>query len=96
MDQITRIQEMEKVYREASAVLPALQAALDAYEALLPRLTALAAYYTSPLWRADFADDEAGKLPSDLPRGILSEDGIWNLLTDQHHLLTQMEALVQK
>ena len=96
MDQITRIQEMEKAYREASAVLPALQAALDAYEALLPRLTALDTYYTSPLWRSDFADDEAGKLPSDLPRGILSEDGIWNLLTYQHHLLTQMEALVQK
>ena len=76
MDQIKRIQEMEKVYREASAVLPALQAALDAYEALLPRLTALDTYYTSPLWRADFADDEAGKLPPDLPRGILSEDGI--------------------
>ncbi len=96
MEQITRIQEMEAIYREASAILPALQAALDAYELLRPRLAELEAYYTSPLWRADFADDEAGKLPSDLPRGILSEDGIWNLLTDQHHLLTQMEALVQK
>lgn len=30
MDQIKRIQEMESIYREASAVLPALQAALDA------------------------------------------------------------------
>ena len=96
MDQITRIQEMEKIYREASAVLPALQAALDAYEALLPRLAALDTYYTSPLWRADFADDEAGKLPSDLPRGVLSEDGLWDLLQMQRSLQEQMADLAQK
>ena len=28
-----------------------------------------------------FADDEAGLLPKDLKRGVLSEDGLWNLLT---------------
>ena len=31
---------------------------------------------------ADFAADEAGNLPPDLKRGVLSEDGIWNLLSD--------------
>ena len=36
----------------------------------------------SELWKLDFAADEAGNLPPDLKRGILSEDGIWNLLTD--------------
>lgn len=30
----------------------------------------------------DFADDESGLLPKDLKRGVLSEDGIWNLLAD--------------
>ena len=30
----------------------------------------------------DFAADEAGILPPDLKRGVLSEDGIWNLLSD--------------
>ena len=30
----------------------------------------------------DFAADEAGNLPPDLKRGVLSEDGIWNLLSD--------------
>ena len=96
MDQIARIQEMEEIYREASAILPALQAALDAYELLRPRLAELDAYYTSPAWKSDFAADEAGKLPSDLPRGVLSEDGIWNLLADQRSLLEQMTDLVQK
>ena len=96
MEQITRIQEMEEIYREASAILPALQAALDAFDLLRPRLAELEAYYTSPLWQADYADDEAGKLPPDLPRGVLSEDGIWNLLADRRSLLEQMAELTQK
>ena len=42
----------------------------------------LSKYYGSELWKLDFAADEAGKLPLDLKRGVLSEDGIWNLLSD--------------
>ena len=45
-------------------------------------LSTLEAYYTSPAWRTDFEADEAGLLPSDLKRGVLSEDGIYNLLED--------------
>lgn len=41
---------------------------------------ALAAYYGSADWRADFAADEAGLLPPGLRRGVLSEDGIYNAL----------------
>ena len=96
MDQLTRIQEMEDIYREASAVLSALQAALDAYALLRPRLAELEAYYTSPDWRADYAADESGQLPPDLPRGVRSQDGVWNLLTEQRRLLDQMAELAQK
>ena len=39
-------------------------------------------YYRSPLWREDFEADEAGELPEDLPRGVLSEDGIYNSLEE--------------
>lgn len=41
---------------------------------------ALAAYYESDDWKQDFAADEAGLLPRDLRRGVLSEDGIYNAL----------------
>ena len=34
----------------------------------------------------DFAADEAGNLPPDLKRGVLSEDGIWNLLSDYREI----------
>ena len=40
----------------------------------------LSDYYTSAAWKRDFAADEAGLLPKDLRRGVLSEDGIYHLL----------------
>ena len=43
-------------------------------------LAKLSAYLESPEWKTDFRLDEEGKLPKDLKRGVLSEDGIYNLL----------------
>ena len=37
--------------------------------------------------RDDFEADDAGKLPKDLKRGVLSEDGIYDVLSD-HYALT--------
>lgn len=42
----------------------------------------LSAYYSSDAWKRDFAADEVGMLPKDLKRGVLSEDGIYNLLEE--------------
>ena len=39
-------------------------------------------YYTGPAWKEDFAADEAGLLPADLKRGVLSEDGIYDVLQE--------------
>lgn len=52
----------------------------ETYEA--EALTKLTAYYESPDWRSDFESDERGELPQGLKRGVLSEDGIYNLLTE--------------
>jgi hypothetical protein len=46
----------------------------------------LSKYYGSELWKLDFAADKAGKLPPDLKRGVLSEDGVWNLLSDYREI----------
>ena len=45
-------------------------------------LAILLAYYESPLWRSDFEADARGELPQSLKRGILSEDGFYNFLTE--------------
>ena len=43
----------------------------------------LVTYYESPLWRKDFELDEKGLLPCSLKRGVLSEDGIYNFITEE-------------
>lgn len=40
----------------------------------------LAGYMESGLWLSDYMADERGELPQDLKRGVLSEDGLYNLL----------------
>ena len=45
-------------------------------------LKILAEYMDSGLWLADYTRDELGLLPKTLKRGVLSQDGLYNLLTD--------------
>ena len=71
--------------RVAKAVME-LSAALENYQAVQEDIAELERYYGSEAWKQDFADDEAGKLPADLKRGVLSEDGIWNLFEDVREL----------
>ena len=73
-----------------------LSAALENYEAVQEDITALEQYYGSEVWKQDFADDEAGRLPTDLKRGVLSEDGIWNLLSDARELNKRIEPLLKQ
>ena len=80
-ERIRRIEEMEARMDEALAAARDLEQALERWEAAQPSLTALAVYYAGPAWREDFEADEAGELPPELKRGVLSEDGLWELLS---------------
>lgn len=82
MEQIERIERMERHLERAGKAVRGLAAALDEYEAAQESLRELEAYYGSAEWKQDFADDEAGRLPRDLRRGVLSEDALWNLLEE--------------
>ena len=74
-------------------VVKRLSADLDKWEAVQKDIAALDKYYSSDLWRQDFEDDEAGRLPEGLNRGALSEDGIWNLLNDCKELKERLKDL---
>ena len=86
MEQLARITEMEARLNRASAALKRLEDALDGLPALREDAEALAAYYGSPLWRADFEADEAGLLPDGIRRSVLSEDGLYDLLRELDQL----------
>ena len=94
-DRITHYEEiMDRILRvvKLDGITPGV------YESVLPDLKELESYYTSPEWKEDHAADEAGLLPEGLKRGVLSEDGISDLLDRFHDLRTQpthAEQLVQ-
>ena len=81
---------------ESEQAVRALSEALERYEAIQPSLKKLSDYYGSTLWMKDFEDDEAGKLPKELKRGVLSEDAVYDLLTDHHELILRMSRAVTK
>lgn len=56
----------------------------------IPEIDELIKYYESDLWRQDYDADSMGLLPSDLKRGVLSQDGIYNLLSDYQRLLNDL------
>ena len=87
MGQIERIQHFETLLDRITPVLENLEEALDAFEGIQEDEKELAAYYEDDDWREDFEADEAGKLPADLKRGVLSEDGIYDVLSG-HYALT--------
>ena len=89
--QIARIRLMERHLNRATAAVKRLEAALDKWEDAQEAIAALEEYYGSDLWKQDLADDEAGRLPADLKRGVLSEDGIWNILTDARDLTARLK-----
>ncbi len=77
---VKRISEMEAILDEA---LTRMDKAEEAPEALLEfqsEIKKLDEYYSSQDWKGDFALDEEGLLPKDLKRGVLSEDGIYDVL----------------
>ena len=87
MEQIERIQHYETLLDRIAPVLENLEEALDAFEGIQEDVKELAAYYEDDDWREDFEADEAGKLPADLKRGVLSDDGIYDVLSG-HYALT--------
>ena len=82
--QIERIKWMEQRFNYALAAIK--DGTVDSQKAIKDDIAELSKYYGSELWKLDFAADEAGNLPPDLKRGVLSEDGIWNLLSDYREI----------
>ena len=66
MDIIERITYMEPLYDYARETGHVPQALID--------------YYESGQWLKDYEADERGELPPTLKRGVLSQDGLWELL----------------
>jgi len=80
---------MEQLFDLAKKAMEEPMISLETYEKAQEVIAVLSEYYGSKEWKQDYADDEAGLLPKDLKRGVLSEDGLWNLLSDWQEVKTR-------
>ena len=94
MEQIERITQMEACLDASEQAIRKLSEALSAFEEVQPKYRQLSDYYGSDQWMQDYEDDEAGKFPKDLKRGVLSEDAVYDLITENRELLVRMLRLV--
>jgi hypothetical protein len=77
---IQRVIRMERLFNQVLRLKSKHPRTLAEQRAMRQSLAVLASYYSSREWKEDFAADEARLFPRSLKRGILSEDGLWNLL----------------
>ena len=94
MEQIERINKMEQCLDASEKAIRELSEALSVFEEVQPQYRQLSDYYGSDQWMQDYEDDEAGKLPRGLKRGVLSEDAVYDLTTENRELLVRMLRLV--
>ncbi len=77
---IKRIEHFESIFDELRNSFIKDPKSFFENEDMQNKLHLLTEYYESPLWMEDYERDERRELPSDLKRGVLSEDGVFNLL----------------
>ena len=79
---LERVCKMERYMDE---VLEALQNApekISEDNGLREKIEVLTNYMDSGQWLADYEADERGELPKELKRGVLSQDGLYNLICE--------------
>lgn len=96
MIQTERISHMEKCLDDSRRAIDSLAHALEMYRDVQGKIIELSSYYGGEDWRKDFADDEAGRLPADLKRGVLSEDAVYDLLSDNREILDDMAGIIRE
>lgn len=84
---LTRVREMEDRYDELTQVLAGLDDAISEYNDFKADLQILRDYMASGQWKKDFEADEAGKIPAEVKRGVLSEDGLYDFLQGADKIL---------
>ena len=75
---IRRIQEMETRLDECRTAVDELKVLLDRMEALREPMIRLFTYYGSEDWYRD----RERELPPDIKAGVLSEDAVYDVITD--------------
>ena len=91
-ERIERIGDMEEKMDRAWKAVRDLQAAIEQFNGVREDIETLTGYYENGCWRQDYEADEAGLLPEDLKRGVLSQDALYDLLAEYGALEGQLRT----
>ena len=96
MEKYKHIQRMESIMAQQEKLLNHLEEVLEAFENNQLDYQKLLEYYYSEKYLLDLQADANNLLPDDLHRGVLSEDGIYNLYLDTQNIAIRMIEIAVK
>lgn len=76
-----RISEMEKIFDEVNNILKNSPDKLQMLN-VLDKINKLSDYYSNGDWMYDYDLDDKKMLPPNFKRGVLSQDGLYDLLCE--------------
>lgn len=92
----TRINLMSEAYERLGRLTAVLGENTEELEAAASDIDSLKNYMSSGQWIKDFEADEKGKIGPEVNRSVLSEDGLYNLLSDLDDLLHSFERILER
>lgn len=87
-----RVEQMERIFNSQIQLVSALQTILEQVETSQPAYLELLDYYQSSTFLEDMDLADRGEFKH-LPCGVLSEDGVYNLLFDRTNLASQLREI---
>ncbi len=79
---VNRVCQMEQYMDEVAEALKSNPEKINNSDELRKKVEILAEYMDSGQWLTDYEADERGELPANLKRGVLSQDGLYNLICE--------------
>ena len=87
---------MEEKFDALQQSVRALEDAITQSQDFRDNYKALKKYMDSGKWLKDYEADEKGELPPDLKRGVLSQDGLYDLLQDASDVIISLKGLTKR
>lgn len=87
---IEKITAMEEILDKHNLKISKLKEALEDFMESQKQFDKLVNYYLSQQYELDYESFENGEFPEDLKCGVLSQDAVFNLLTDNFNIAIEM------
>lgn len=95
-NQEERIAFMSDTYDKLRKLVSELAEKTEELDALIPEVEKLQEYQESGKWQQDFEADERGEISLEVNRSVLSEDGLYDLLSDLDVLYNTFDDIMAK